>query len=62
MPFAQDQPLSLMVHRIGKTLLIDEFDIHKHLFRKQQQDWKWMRKFYMDLVMQQQVCQQELYI
>jgi len=33
-----------MVHRVGKTLLIDEFDIHKHLLRKQQDDWSWMNK------------------
>ncbi|XP_067936832.1 erythroid differentiation-related factor 1-like [Watersipora subatra] len=45
-PFAGEQPLSLMIHRVGKTLLIDEFDIHKHLLRRQQDDWKWMREFF----------------
>ncbi|CAG2186347.1 unnamed protein product [Mytilus edulis] len=38
--------ISMMVHRIGKTLLIDEFDVHKHLLRQQQDDWKWLREFY----------------
>jgi len=42
--FSKEEPLSLMVHRVGKTLLIDEFDIHKHLLRKQQDDWSWMNK------------------
>ncbi len=43
----------MMVHRVGNTLLIDEFDIHKHLLRKQEDDWKWLRKFYYDTIVRQ---------
>jgi hypothetical protein len=35
MPYSKGH-ISMMVHRIGKTLLIDEFDVHKHLIRRQQ--------------------------
>ncbi|KAJ8317595.1 hypothetical protein KUTeg_005499 [Tegillarca granosa] len=50
MPFDNRSHVSLMVHRIGKTLLLDEFDIHKHLLRREQNDWKWLRDFYYDYV------------
>ena len=53
MAFAKDEPISLMIHRVGKTLLIDEFDVHKHLMRRQQRDWKWMREFYNEIVSSQ---------
>lgn len=48
-PFSRSH-ISMMVHRIGKSLLLDEFDIHKHLLRQQQDDWKWLREFYYDCV------------
>ena len=35
MPYEKSH-MSMMVHRIGKSLLLDEFDIHKHLFRQEQ--------------------------
>ncbi|XP_074643742.1 erythroid differentiation-related factor 1-like [Tubulanus polymorphus] len=44
--------VSMMVHRVGKTILIDEFDVHKHLLRQQKDDWKWLRNFYYDTVLQ----------
>lgn len=40
--------ISMMVHRVGNTLLIDEFDIQKYLLRKYDEDWKWLRKFIID--------------
>lgn len=45
-----DKPISLMIHRVGKSLLIDEFDIHKYLLRKQKDDWQWLRKFVQTVV------------
>lgn len=39
-----------MIHRVGKSLLIDEFDIHKYLLRKQKDDWQWLRKFVQTVV------------
>ncbi|KAK3095461.1 hypothetical protein FSP39_014975 [Pinctada imbricata] len=49
MPFSGSH-ISMMVHRTGRTLLIDEFDIHKHLLRQQEDDWKWLRDFYFEYV------------
>ncbi|XP_014273800.1 erythroid differentiation-related factor 1 isoform X1 [Halyomorpha halys] len=45
-------PVSMMVHRIENTLLIDEFDIHKHLLSKAESDWGWLKKFFCDQILQ----------
>ena len=45
--------VSMMVHRVGDTLLLDDFDIHKHLLRRQEDDWQWLRKFYFETIVQQ---------
>lgn len=45
-------PVSMMVHRIENTLLIDEFDIHKHLLRTAESEWKWLKKFFYEHVFQ----------
>ena len=42
--------ISLMVHRIGNTLLLDDFDVHKHLLRQERTEWAWLRKFYRETV------------
>ncbi|KAK3590013.1 hypothetical protein CHS0354_041036 [Potamilus streckersoni] len=49
-PFGKTH-ISLMVHKIGKSLLLDDFDIHKHLFRRAQANWKWLRDFYQNQMM-----------
>jgi len=36
----------MMVHRIENTLLLDEFDVHKHLMVQTADDWEWLRKFF----------------
>lgn len=36
----------MMVHRIENTLLLDEFDVHKHLKVQINDNWKWLRKFF----------------
>jgi len=41
----------MMVHRVENTLLIDEFDIQKHLLMAAESDWKWLRKFFFEHVM-----------
>jgi hypothetical protein len=47
--------VSMVVHRIGKTILLDEFDVHKHLMRPHHhgsssaaiERWEaWWRRFY----------------
>ena len=40
----------MMVHRVGNSLLLDDFDIHKYLLRQERSDWEWLRKFYMETV------------
>lgn len=38
--------ISMMVHRIENTLLLDDFDIHKYLLRRAETDWEWLKKFF----------------
>lgn len=45
LPYTQKGVISMLVHRVGNTLLIDEFDLHKYLLRKSDEDWKWLRSF-----------------
>ncbi|ELT97340.1 hypothetical protein CAPTEDRAFT_225050 [Capitella teleta] len=45
MPYSKSS-ISMMVHRVGNTLLLDDFDVHQHLLRQQQDNWVWLRKFY----------------
>ena len=40
----------MMVHRVGNSLLLDDFDIHKHLLRQERNDWDWLRKFFLESV------------
>ncbi|XP_071089090.1 erythroid differentiation-related factor 1-like isoform X2 [Haliotis cracherodii] len=49
-PFCKSSHISMMVHRISNTLLLDEFDIHKHLLRKEQEEWSWLRHFFYESV------------
>jgi len=35
-----------MVHRIGNTLLLDEFDVEKHLVVVNNEKWDWLKKFF----------------
>jgi len=41
----------MMVHRVSNTLMLDEFDIHRYLLRQQDDDWKWLRKFFYETVL-----------
>ncbi|KAI1282159.1 Erythroid differentiation-related factor 1 [Halotydeus destructor] len=43
-PFA-NQPISMIVHRIGKTLLIDDFDISSYFIREESQQWSWLKRY-----------------
>ncbi|KAK2586143.1 hypothetical protein KPH14_001413 [Odynerus spinipes] len=44
--------ISMMVHRIENTLLIDDFDIHKYLLRQAESDWEWLKKFFYEHIFQ----------
>lgn len=45
LPYAVNSTISMMVHRIGNTLLIDEFDVHRFLLQQEDCDWQWLRSF-----------------
>ena len=51
---ANDSGLSMVVHPVGQSLLIDNFDIHKWLLDPSQSKpkWKWLRNFFFDKVLQ----------
>ncbi|XP_029342023.1 erythroid differentiation-related factor 1-like [Acyrthosiphon pisum] len=36
----------MMVHRIDKTLLLDEFDIQKYLIVETDNEWDWLKNFF----------------
>ena len=45
-------PISMMVHRVGKTLLLDDFDVHRYLLRRSAKEWEWIRKFFTKTIQQ----------
>ena len=45
--------VSLMVHRIGNTLVLDNFDVHHNLLKRQADDWEWLKKFYHEVLIDQ---------
>ncbi|XP_003701400.1 erythroid differentiation-related factor 1 [Megachile rotundata] len=44
--------ISMVVHRIENTLLLDDFDIHKYLLRQAENDWEWLKKFFYEHIFQ----------
>ncbi|XP_059614306.1 erythroid differentiation-related factor 1 [Phlebotomus argentipes] len=50
LPYARNTSISMMVHRIGNTLLIDEFDIYKHLLQQSPVQWDWLKRFIYDKI------------
>ncbi|CAL7938419.1 unnamed protein product [Xylocopa violacea] len=44
--------ISMVVHRIENTLLLDDFDIHKYLLRQAESDWEWLKKFFYEHIFQ----------
>ncbi|KAJ8981561.1 hypothetical protein NQ317_009821 [Molorchus minor] len=44
--------ISMMVHRIENTLLIDDFDIYKHVLKTAETEWEWLKKFFFENINQ----------
>lgn len=44
-PYCKGQ-VSMMVHRVENTLLLDDFDIYKYLLRTAETEWEWLKKFF----------------
>ncbi|XP_030767358.1 erythroid differentiation-related factor 1 [Sitophilus oryzae] len=40
--------ISMMVHRVENTLLLDDFDIYKHLLKTSETEWEWLKKFFFE--------------
>ncbi|XP_023016253.2 erythroid differentiation-related factor 1 [Leptinotarsa decemlineata] len=53
--------VSMMVHRIENTLLIDDFDIYKHLLRTSKTEWEWLRKFFFENI-NRATCEEEKHL
>ncbi|XP_075164289.1 erythroid differentiation-related factor 1 [Haematobia irritans] len=51
LPYASKGAVSMTVHKVGNTLLLDEFDIQKYLLRKADDDWTWLRTFIMEQIL-----------
>lgn len=58
-PYSQG-PVSMMIHRIENTLLIDEFDVHKYLLREGECQWEWFKKFFIENMMQSKKAENNL--
>ncbi len=50
LPYARSAPVSLIVHRVGRSLLLDDLDIHGFLLRPSEDEWKWLKKFFIETV------------
>uniref|UniRef100_A0A914WIX2 Erythroid differentiation-related factor 1 n=1 Tax=Plectus sambesii TaxID=2011161 RepID=A0A914WIX2_9BILA len=48
LPYNNDQPLSMMVHRVGRTLLLDKFDMYRNLSKSNMKCWDWIKEFMAD--------------
>ena len=50
LPFSNSS-VSMIVHRVGKTLLIDDLDIHQYLLRRSATEWEWLRKYFTQTIL-----------
>lgn len=40
--------VSMIVHRVENTLLLDNFDIYRHILRTAETEWEWLRKVFLE--------------
>lgn len=45
LPYSEKSVISMLVHRVNDTLLLDDFDIHKYFLMQASEDWEWLRSF-----------------
>uniref|UniRef100_A0A2C9M859 Erythroid differentiation-related factor 1 n=1 Tax=Biomphalaria glabrata TaxID=6526 RepID=A0A2C9M859_BIOGL len=50
MPYSNSPHISIMVHRVSKTVLLEEFDVHKNLIKMQAEEWSWLKKYYENVI------------
>lgn len=51
LPYTPKCNISMMVHRIGNTLLIDDFDVHRFLLKQEDCNWQWLSRFICDNIL-----------
>ncbi|KAL9697588.1 hypothetical protein quinque_001029 [Culex quinquefasciatus] len=51
LPYSRKSVISMIVHRVENTLLIDEFDVAKYLLRQEETEWHWLRSFIYDNIL-----------
>lgn len=54
LPYNPKSVISMVIHRVNNTLLIDEFDIHKFLLRQTTEDWAWLKTFILNCMSEQE--------
>ncbi|CAL1540361.1 unnamed protein product, partial [Lymnaea stagnalis] len=54
MPYTDSPHISIMVHRLRKTLLLEEFDVHKNLIKKQAEEWSWLKSYFQNVIVKGQ--------
>ncbi|XP_076260625.1 erythroid differentiation-related factor 1 isoform X2 [Rhynchophorus ferrugineus] len=42
--------ISMIVHRVENTLLLDDFDIYKYFLKTSETEWEWLKKFFFENV------------
>ncbi|XP_050296078.1 erythroid differentiation-related factor 1 [Anthonomus grandis grandis] len=53
--------VSMMVHRVENSLLLDEFDIYKHLLKTSETGWEWLKKFFFENI-GREACEQDKHL
>ncbi|XP_052868553.1 erythroid differentiation-related factor 1 [Anopheles cruzii] len=51
LPYSRKSVISMIVHRIENTLLIDEFDVANYLLRQEESEWQWLRSFLLENIL-----------
>jgi len=51
-----------MVHRIDKTLLLDEFNVWEHLMVQPNNKWDWLKKFFYNNIVESSNIKVSIYI
>ncbi|GFN84148.1 erythroid differentiation-related factor 1-like, partial [Plakobranchus ocellatus] len=50
MPYSPSPQISIMVHKLCNTLLLEEFDVYKHLIRKQAEESSWLSSYFYEVI------------
>ena len=60
MPYSSKAPVSMIVHRIGQSILIDDMDLHRlsgllsmtdNAFSQDNDEWSWLKNFFYEIML-----------